>query len=204
MESKPKPSFSIIIAINDQIAEVRSNLPLLLSQQYDDYEVIVVDESKTEESDEVLKLFKAEYKHLYNTFLPKYQFQKNRRRLAFTIGVKAAKKEWIVFTDITTPPPSDQWLAELAAFTLETSVLFLGYINKKSGEVKLRDFGEIAQCSRLVTKTERERTSPKKRISLLWHKSSYDFIAVRADMAHELLKLFALDPRLLLNKEHKL
>lgn len=198
-----KPSFSIVIAVHEQTEELRNNLPALLTQQYEDYEVIVVDESKNEESEDVLEQQKAEHPHLYTTFLPQYQFQKNRRRLAFTIGVKAVKKDWVILTDITPPPPSDQWLAELEEYVRTPTVLLLGYVNKKSGDVSLRCFDDISTASKLITKTERGRISEKGKgwAHHLWRKSTYDFIVVRTSLAHELLKLFALDPWLLVSKE---
>ena len=191
-----KPTFSIIMAVCDQAQKLTANLPALLSQQCEDYEVIVVDESSTDESADTLKQFKADNPHLYTTFLPKYQFQKNRRRLAFTIGVKAAKKEWMVFTDITYAPPSDQWLAELSEFC-DGAAMLLGYVNKKNGDVRLRSYEDISQARHLVSKAERWRAGigRDRWMKALQKSANYDFIAVRADRAHELLRLFALETR---------
>ena len=191
-----KPTFSVIMTVCDQSQELAANLPQLLAQQYEGYEVIVVDESSTDESADTLKQLKADHPHLYTTFLPKYQFQKNRRRLAFTIGVKAAKNEWIVLADIATPPPSDQWLAELSEFCCATEVLLLGYVNKKSGDVRLRPYDDIHQVRHIVSKAERWKAGIGRDRWMRFFKKStcYDFIAVRATHAHDLLRLFALDP----------
>lgn len=194
-----QPTFSIITAVNDQANELKDNLPALLAQQYEGYEVIVVDESSTDESTDILKQLKAEHPHLYTTFLPKYQFQKNRRRLALTIGVKATKNEWIVFTDITFAVPSAQWLADLSEFCHDSAILQLGYVNKKSGEVQLRGFEDIAEARRLISKAERWRAGVghDRWMKYLQKSANYDFIAVRADHGHELLRLFALDAQTL-------
>ena len=145
-----KPTFSIITAVQDQPQMLATYLPALLSQQYEGYEVIVVDGSSTDESADVLKQLKADNPHLYTTFLPKYQFQRDRRRLAFTIGVKAAKHEWVVFTDITTSLPTDQWLMELSEFCCAPALLQLGYINKKNGDVRLRSFEDLSEARHLI------------------------------------------------------
>ena len=64
--------FSIIMAVCDQAYELKENLTAFLSQQYEPgYEVIVVDESSTDETPDVLKLLKNDYPKLYTTFLPK-------------------------------------------------------------------------------------------------------------------------------------
>ena len=190
-----KMTFSIVTAVYDQASELAANLPAILTQQYEGYEVIVVDESSTDESADILKQLKAEYPHLYTTFLPKYQFQKNRRRLALTIGVKAAKNEWIVFADITFAPPSGQWLTELSEFCGESTVLQLGYVNKKSGDVRLREYDNLEQVHHIINKAERWRAGigHDRWMRILQRSANYDFIAVRADYGHELLRLFALD-----------
>ena len=137
-----RTTFSLVMTVHDQAEEIRNELPRLLEQQYEDYEVIVVDEHSSDETADLLNYMKTDHPQLYTTFLPKYQFQQFRRRLAFTLGVKAARKEWIVFTDLTTTPPSHTWLEELSEYTGD-SVLILGYVNRKSGDVKLKLFDEI-------------------------------------------------------------
>ena len=139
--SNNNATFSVIMTVYDEARKLEENLPLFLEQDYETgYEVIVVDESSTDDTVDVLKLQKAKYPHLYTTFLPKPNRLVTRQRLALTLGVKAAKNEWIIFTDIQTPPPSDQWLKELAEFTVEGTTLLLGYINRKTGDVRLQQF----------------------------------------------------------------
>lgn len=82
-----RPTFSIVIGVHDQAEEIEQNLPSLLTQQFEGgYEVIVVDESSTDETVDVLKRLKSNHPHLYTTFLPKYHFQNNRRRLCLHPG----------------------------------------------------------------------------------------------------------------------
>ena len=188
-----RPTFSIIVAVHDQEQEVAQNLPILLTQQYDrDFEVIVVDESSTDGTADELDRMKADYPHLYTTFLPHYQFQQNRRRLALSIGVKAAKHQWVVFADIASPPPSELWLAELAEAATASTTLLLGYINAKKGNVRLQAYEDLEQASRLVSKAEqwREGTGSGSWRRHLLRGGNYNFMAVRTDKGPETLQLF--------------
>ena len=93
------------MTVYNQAHDVEEILPTFLEQEYEPgYEVIVVDESSTDETPDVLKLLKSRYQHLYTTFLPKPNRQVVRRKQAFNIGVKAAKNEWIIITKIHNHP----------------------------------------------------------------------------------------------------
>lgn len=187
-----KPSFSIVMSVNNQADELRRELPLLLTLPYDDYEVVVVDESSTDETLDILKQQKSDHKNLYTTFLPKYPFRNNPRRLAFTLGVKAAKKEWIVFTDVSKLPPQETWLEELSAYACSPAVLLLGYVNRKNGDIRLQTFDDIGQARSVISKEEhrRGRKGHGQWIRRLLGKRGYDYIAVRADLGHDTLRLF--------------
>ena len=64
----------------------------------------------------------------------------------------------------------------------------------KTGDIRLKPFDDIAQARGLIMKTEQRRLSGgiSHLSSIISHLSrrDYDFIAVRADKGHELLRLF--------------
>ena len=116
------------MAVYDNARELEERLPAFLTQTYEPgYEVIVVDESSTDNTEDVLTLFKNDYPHLYTTFLPKPDRNIMRRKLALTIGVKAAKNEWVILTDIHAEPPSEEWLKEIAECIDNTTEAMIGY-----------------------------------------------------------------------------
>lgn len=182
-------SFSIIIAVDNQAEELQKFLPGLLTLEYDDYEVIVVDESSKDNTNDVLKALKQQYKNLYSTFVPSYHFRKDLRRLAFTIGVKAAKKQRIILSDINKLPESATWLKELADCCNVEDVIMTGYIKRKKGDVRLKAFSNIDSARKTISNTEKRRAANKSRL-LGFIKPDYDFIVVKAAEAHKLLQLF--------------
>lgn len=177
------------MAVYDNARELEERLPAFLTQTYEPgYEVIVVDESSTDNTEDVLTLFKNDYPHLYTTFLPKPDRNIMRRKLALTIGVKAAKNEWVILTDIHAEPPSEEWLKEIAECIDNTTEAMIGYYRKKGTKIQL--FEDITQARRLIRKAERKRADGHKGKHLKYLRGKYDFIVVKTFKAHDLLKFF--------------
>ena len=100
--------------VHDKAEALEHNLPQFLTVAGASHaEVIVVDDSSTDTTPDVLKLLKEENPHLYTTFLPKSVPNNSRLRLALNIGVKAALADRVVFADIHRPPLSNEWLTGL-------------------------------------------------------------------------------------------
>lgn len=88
----------------------RRILPAFLSQDYPgNFKVIVVAWKSDSDDEDVLKRYSSD-PHLYTTYIPDSSRYMSRKKLAITIGVKAAQTEWVIMTDITSRPDSGQWL----------------------------------------------------------------------------------------------
>ncbi len=185
-------SFSAIMAVYEQASQLEANLPVFLTNTYESgYEVIVVDESSTDETDDVLKLLKQDHPNLYSTFIPKPNPHITRRKLALSLGIKAAKNEWVIITSIEDAPAYEEWLKELSGVIDSTTEAVAGYYLKKG--LRLQTFEDTDQTRSLVVKAERKRRKISKRRFLKFLCGRYDFIAVRRDKAYEVLSFFEQD-----------
>lgn len=187
--NKKERSFSIVMTVYDQAPELKENLPLFLTQEYEPgYEVIVVDETSTDDTSDVLKLLKNDYQNLYTTFLPKPNRLIVRKKMALSIGIKAAKHDWLIMTKIRNKPMASDILKAIAEATYDDVELTLGYLNKKG--IRLQPFADYQDAQYHIRKAERKlrRVRDRKRMGYIWGR--YDFIIVRKDLAHEMLKLF--------------
>lgn len=187
--NKKGRSFSIIMTVYDQSLELEKNLPVFLNQEYEQgYEVIVVDESSTDNSSDVLKLLKGDYPHFYSTFLPKPNRLVVRKKMAISIGIKAAKNDWVIITKIDKVPPAPDVLKAIAEEMDEQAELTLGYMNSK--RILLQPFSDYQKANCHIRKAERKlkRVHEWKRMGFAWGR--YDFIIIRKDLAHDLLKFY--------------
>ena len=181
--------FSVIMTVCDQGAELEAKLPAFLTQEYEPgYEVIVVDESSTDDTSDVLKLFKNDYGHLYTTFLPKPSAQICHHKLAFNIGIKASKYEYIIMTKISSPPANTDVIKAMAEVLDKNAQLTLGYITKK--HIRLQPFDTIAEAEGHILRLERRITKVRERRYGNYTWGRYDFIIIKKDNTFDLLKLF--------------
>lgn len=132
-KSKSEP-VSIIICAKNEAQNLEKYLPLILEQEYPDFEVIVVNDCSSDNTADVLKLFMAKYKHLRTTYIHQDEKFTHGKKLALTVGIKAAKHEWLLLTDADCFPQSKQWVTQMAQhFTPNTSIVlgYGGYIENK-------------------------------------------------------------------------
>lgn len=131
-QEKNLPPVSVIVYAKNESENLKRNLPSLLSQNYPDYEVIVINDGSTDESDEVLKIFENDNKHLYHTYIPENVKYLSRKKLALTVGIKAAKHDILLFTEANCYPQSKNWIASIAAKFTEGIDLVIGFCSYES------------------------------------------------------------------------
>jgi cellulose synthase/poly-beta-1,6-N-acetylglucosamine synthase-like glycosyltransferase len=129
-----QPPVSVIICAKDESDNLRKYLPFILQQDYPDYEVIVINDGSTDDTEFLLNDLLVEYPNLRSTFVPVGANNLSTKKLGLTLGIKAAKNDLLLFTDADCMPEDKFWIANMARnFTPETEfVLGYGaYLNKK-------------------------------------------------------------------------
>lgn len=118
---------SIIISARNEAENLRENLPSILTQNYPDFEVVVVNDCSYDESDLVLDEFKKNWSRLRVVTITEHARFKTGKKFALTLGIKAAKNEHLIFTDADCKPASDNWITRMAAQFTGAVQIVLGY-----------------------------------------------------------------------------
>ncbi len=118
---------SVIICAKDEAENLRKFLPLVLDQEYPEFEVIVINDGSTDETDNLLRDLSVDYPRLRTTFVPVGANNVSTKKLGLTLGIKAAKYDLLLFTDADCMPENNMWIARMARnFTRQTEFV-LGY-----------------------------------------------------------------------------
>jgi glycosyltransferase involved in cell wall biosynthesis len=126
-EAKSINSLSVIICAHNEAVNLENFLPAVLTQDYPDFEVIVVNDGSTDGTDDVLTILKSQYDKLYVTTIPTSGKFKSGKKLAISLGLKAAKHEWVVMTDADCEPVSKNWLTKINENIDDKTDFILGY-----------------------------------------------------------------------------
>ncbi len=128
------PPISVIICASNESENLQKYLPYVLEQDYPEFEVIVVNDGSTDESEDVLSKFEETYTNLYRTFTPDGGRYISRKKLAMTVGIKASKHNWLVFTEANCRPASKDWLKLMARNFSPRTEIVLGYSGYEQGK----------------------------------------------------------------------
>lgn len=126
-----QPPASIIICAKNEDHNLPDFLPLVLEQDYPEFEVVVVDDCSSDNTSDVLREFEKKYKHLRTITIKEDIKHHHGKKFAVMVGIKGAKYEYLLFTDGDCKPLDNLWLKKMMRnFSNETEIV-LGYSKYK-------------------------------------------------------------------------
>ncbi len=148
---------SIVIFAQDQSSWLEELLPEILTQDYPaGFEVIVVNEGASYATHDLVEGLALAHDNLYLTYTPEGARNLSRKKLALTIGIKAAKNPVVVNVTAGTRVPSRRWLYSIMRnFSTPGVELVLGYAYPSDGDNKFgyrrRAFDYVAEAVTWLT-----------------------------------------------------
>lgn len=151
------PKLTIVLSPHDEADKLKRCLPLLLQQKYPaGFQVIVVIDQSAHDTEDLLKRIQAQLTEtqgdgsLYYTYIPDSSRYLSRKKLAITVGVKAATTEWVLVTETTAVPSSDEWLATMAKHCTDDNRVIIGYGNYDSEASPFKRFERLTAAYYLM------------------------------------------------------
>ncbi|MBN2175962.1 MAG: glycosyltransferase [Bacteroidales bacterium] len=126
IQDEPEP-VSVVLSAKNEYPNLKKNLPLLLSQDYPEFEVVVVNDASDDETIFLLEDLQRDYKNIKVVNITQDLNFFKGKKFPLAIGIKSAKYENLLLTDADCVPASPNWIMEMSSnFTAETEIV-LGY-----------------------------------------------------------------------------
>ncbi|WP_316815571.1 glycosyltransferase [Pedobacter nyackensis] len=122
-----KRPLSVVICARNEAENLKQYLPIVLEQDYPDFEVVVVNDRSWDGTHDLLEAFSKQYKRLKIVTVNEGSKFIAGKKFAVTMGIKAAANEWLVFTDADCVPASSKWLYGMQQPEDDDTEILLGY-----------------------------------------------------------------------------
>ena len=109
---------SIVIAARSEYDNLQKLIPALLAQNYPNFEIIIVDDASWDGTTgylEELEKFQLNGKQVIKAVFITDEMKKNYqgKKLALSLGIKAASNDILLFTDADCMPSSNDWIKHM-------------------------------------------------------------------------------------------
>ncbi len=126
-ERHDKCGVSVVICARNEYFQLRENLPLILSQDYPDFEVVVVNNSSDDDSNFLLTQMAEDYNNLKIVEIRENLNFFSGKKFPLSIGIKSASKEMILVTDADCRPAGPHWISSMVKNSGQKKSIVLGY-----------------------------------------------------------------------------
>lgn len=130
------PRLTVIVYAENGEEDIERCVEMLEAQDYSNKEIVVVCRA-TAESRELISGRLSGHENVYVTFIPPGTHNLSERKLAITLGLKAATGDIVLTTAVNVRPASDRWLSAMAApFSDPAIEIVTGYSHMDFSELR--------------------------------------------------------------------
>lgn len=176
---KPKRiPISVIVCAKNEEENVKNFIPLLANQNYPDFEIVLIDDASSDETLEVFEAFEKQYSNVKLVKVANNEAFWGNKKFALTLGIKAAKNEYLLFTDADCYPNSNEWITQMCSQFTQQKTIVLGYGAYE--KIKGSFLNKIIRFETLLTATQ----------YFAWTKLGKPYMGVGRNMAYKREEFF--------------
>ena len=138
---------SIVVILTDDFEYLENTIPVIMGQEYPDFELVVVDVSSSPEFADELHMLKTRFTNLATARLdpdPRFRIS---NKMIYNVGIKTARYGNVILTTADAAPDSSKWLDCMAKGFANGEIL-IAYcgLEKQPGLIN-----RLMRCGRLMT-----------------------------------------------------
>ncbi|MCW2120195.1 glycosyltransferase [Flavobacterium sp. 7A] len=171
-------AISVIVCAKNEEDNVVKFIPLLAEQNYPDFEIVLIDDASSDNTLEIFEAFEKEYDNVRLVKVENNEAFWGNKKYALTLGIKSAKKDYLIFTDADCYPTSKDWITAMSSqFTMHKTIV-LGY----GGYEKIAKsfLNKIIRFETVITAVQ----------FLSWAKAGHPYMGVGRNLAYKKEEFF--------------
>ncbi len=118
---------SIVICAKNEDENLTEFLPKVMSQDYPEFEVVVVNDCSFDNTENVIDEFASIFPNLKKVTIKEDGYYKHGKKFALLVGIKGTKYNQLLLTDADCYPSSNQWLKQMASKFSNQKEIVLAY-----------------------------------------------------------------------------
>ena len=126
-ESESNPPVTVVVCAHDEVENLKVLIPQLLSQDYPEFEIIIVNDRSNDNTFDYLLEETTRNSRLRMVNVKDTPERVNGKKYGITLGIKAASHEWILLTDADCRPNGTQWIKSMSRYFTERNQFVLGF-----------------------------------------------------------------------------
>lgn len=164
---------SVIVCAKNEEENVIKYVPLLAEQNYPDFEIVLIDDASSDNTLDVFEEFEKKYSNVRLVKVQNNEAFWGNKKYALTLGIKAAQKEHLLFTDADCYPTSKDWITAMSSQFSAEKTIVLGY----GGYEKIANsfLNKIIRFETLLTAIQ----------YLSWAKKGHPYMGVGRNLAYK-------------------
>lgn len=169
---------SVIVCAKNEEENVKKFIPLLAEQNYPDFEIVLIDDASSDETLEVFEQFEEQYQNIRLVKVKNNEAFWGNKKYALTLGIKSAKKDYLLFTDADCYPASKEWITAMTSQFTPNKTIVLGYGAYEKIEHSL--LNKIIRFETLLTAVQ----------YFSWAKTGFPYMGVGRNLAYKKEEFF--------------
>jgi len=120
-------AISVIICAKNEAENLKKFLTAIIEQEYPDFEIVVINDSSKDDTLDIIHHFSKLQNNIKIVDVKSNEAFWGNKKYALTLGIKAAKNDFLLFTDADCKPVSKYWIKEMSANFSNSKSIVLGY-----------------------------------------------------------------------------
>lgn len=124
---RKKQPVSVVVCAKNEAQNLLRCLPALAQQDYPLYELVLVNDSSTDDTLDIITQFSKEHPNVKIVNVKANENFWGNKKYALTLGIKASKHDLLLFTDADCKPASKHWIRDMVSHFSKDTEVVLGY-----------------------------------------------------------------------------